>query len=372
MALPVRVFGRPRLIANVAMLSRGTIGGSFMAGKQAKKMLFQMRPRWPGSGEQSGRARQRKKGPFSAFSCDCVFGVSVAPVVRRAVAIHGTDAVQECLLTHLELIQAPRQKTSLCGRRVVHPEPEDKVANFVGEHRARSWAVTAELILIKAIELAHESGLTRRAIGNADETPVWFDVPSSTTVCERGAKEVKLLLMGNEHSGFTVMLICTADERGIPAGCYSRERRRLYRQGPRGQMDPNGLESAARMLVLDAFRGHLNAGVKQALRDERTELAVIPGGMTSTLQPLDVVLNKPFKDLVRDQWMAGDSPKTPTGWLHRLPRATVAAGVSQAWCSLHDDMVVWAFKKCCIGNSLDGTEDDLWWDAASEKQMSSD
>ncbi|KAH7978248.1 hypothetical protein HPB49_004910 [Dermacentor silvarum] len=128
------------------------------------------------------------------------------------------------------------------------------------------------------------------------------------------------------------------------------------------------------MLVLDAFRGHLTAGVKQALRDGRTELAIIPGGMTSTLQPLDV-LNKPSKDWVRElynQWMAGDNPKIPVGMQRRQPLATVATWVSQAWCSLPDDMVVQAFKKCCISNSLDGTEVDMLWDAASEQQLSSD
>ena len=34
-----------------------------------------------------------------------------------------------------------------------------------------------------------------------------------------------------------------------------------------------------------------------------TNLAVIPGGLTSLLQPLDVSLNKPFKDNVRKRWM---------------------------------------------------------------------
>ncbi|KAL1466297.1 hypothetical protein MTO96_026772, partial [Rhipicephalus appendiculatus] len=53
-------------------------------------------------------------------------------------------------------------------------------------------------------------------IGNADETLVRFDMPSSTTVCESGAKEVKLLSTGSEHSRFTVMLSCTADGRKLP------------------------------------------------------------------------------------------------------------------------------------------------------------
>jgi hypothetical protein len=49
----------------------------------------------------------------------------------------------------------------------------------------------------------------------------------------------------------------------------------------------------------------------------KTNLAVIPGGLTSVLQPLDVSVNKPFKDNVSKlymQWMAkGGHELTPTG-----------------------------------------------------------
>ena len=36
-------------------------------------------------------------------------------------------------------------------------------------------------------------------------------------------------------------------------------------------------------------------------RAHKTEV-FIPGGLTSVLQPLDVCLNKPFKDRVRKMW----------------------------------------------------------------------
>lgn len=62
---------------------------------------------------------------------------------------------------------------------------------------------------------------------------------------------------------------------------------------------PGALLARQSMLVLDAFRGHLTEGVKKKLQEEATDLVVIPGGMTSQLQRLDVCLNKPFKDLVR-------------------------------------------------------------------------
>jgi hypothetical protein len=44
------------------------------------------------------------------------------------------------------------------------------------------------------------------------------------------------------------------------------------------------------MLVLDAFKGHVTDSVKDQLHRMKTEL-VIPGGMTSVLQPMDVSIN---------------------------------------------------------------------------------
>ena len=50
------------------------------------------------------------------------------------------------------------------------------------------------------------------------------------------------------------------------------------------------------MLVYDAFEAHVTERVKAAFMRENMNLAVILGGLTSILQPLDVALNKPFKD----------------------------------------------------------------------------
>ena len=35
---------------------------------------------------------------------------------------------------------------------------------------------------------------------------------------------------------------------------------------------------------------------------KNTDIAVIPGGLTSIVQPLDVCLNRPFKDHLRSKW----------------------------------------------------------------------
>jgi len=64
---------------------------------------------------------------------------------------------------------------------------------------------------------------------------------------------------------------------------------------------PRAFLNQPSMLVLDAFKGHLTDSVKNQLRKMNPELFVIPGGMTSVLQPMDVSINKPFKDRLKQQ-----------------------------------------------------------------------
>ena len=51
------------------------------------------------------------------------------------------------------------------------------------------------------------------------------------------------------------------------------------------------------MLVLGAFKGHVTPEIEVTITGSsmNTDLVVIPGGMTSQLQVLNVVVKKPFK-----------------------------------------------------------------------------
>jgi len=53
-------------------------------------------------------------------------------------------------------------------------------------------------------------------IGNMDETPMAFNLPSNTTVEQRGTKIVSILSTGHEHANFTVVLACMADGTKLP------------------------------------------------------------------------------------------------------------------------------------------------------------
>ena len=102
----------------------------------------------------------------------------------------------------------------------------------------------------------------------------------------------------------------TLPKEKLPAGVY-------VHANPKGWMDeermklwiekvwsrrPGGLLKKPALLVWDQFRCHRTEAIKNTLSELKTKLAVIPGGLTSQLQPLDVSINKPFKGFMKEKW----------------------------------------------------------------------
>jgi hypothetical protein len=46
--------------------------------------------------------------------------------------------------------------------------------------------------------------------------------------------------------------------------------------------------------------------------------------------------------------------------------------VSAAWKAIPESIIVRSFKKCCISNALDGSEDDILWEDDVEDKDDSD
>ncbi|KAG7337840.1 DDE superfamily endonuclease [Nitzschia inconspicua] len=55
-------------------------------------------------------------------------------------------------------------------------------------------------------------------------------------------------------------------------------------------------------LFMDHFRCHYSDTVKARLDSVGVQLKLIPKGCTSVVQPIDVDVNKPFKDQIKSQW----------------------------------------------------------------------
>lgn len=165
-------------------------------------------------------------------------------------------------------------------------------------------------------------------IGNMDETPMTFDLPSNRTVASFGAKTIFLRTTGNEKKHFTIVLSCLANGTKLRLiNIFKRKAlpkkvkfpaRITVRAHIKGWMDENGtkkwleeiwngrpgaaLKKKTSLLVWDMFRAHTSDDKKKLAKSSQVTLAVIPGGLTSVLQLLDVCLNKPFKDRVQKMW----------------------------------------------------------------------
>ncbi|KAE8740145.1 hypothetical protein FOCC_FOCC014343 [Frankliniella occidentalis] len=128
---------------------------------------------------------------------------------------------------------------------------------------------------------------------------------------------------------------------------------------------PGALLNLNNMLVMDSFRGHLTEQVKDKFKRMQTDMVIIPGGMTSLLQPLDICINKPFKNKIEEyycDWMVrGEKQYTLTGRIKRPDPELLISWVKKAWDSIPKPMVVKYFKKAFISNALDGSEDDILW-----------
>ncbi|CAL4062438.1 unnamed protein product, partial [Meganyctiphanes norvegica] len=223
-------------------------------------------------------------------------------------------------------------------------------------------------------------------IANMDEVPLTFDVPSNKTVDSKGVHSVTVKTTGHEKTHYTVVLTCCADgTKLLPMVIFKRKTmpKEVIPNGvvvhvqEKGWMDENGIKlwidkvwsrrpggllRKPALLVWDQFRAHKTETVKNNLKRIKTDLAVIPGGLTCQLQPLDVCINKPFKAFMKDEWnkwmMLEDFDVTATGRRKRPTIAQVCQWVKKSWDQVKEEIIIKSFKKCGISNALDGTEDD--------------
>lgn len=122
----------------------------------------------------------------------------------------------------------------------------------------------------------------------------------------------------------------------------------------------NGTQGNPAMLVYDSFKGHLEKSVKESFHENVIDLAVIPAGLTSICQPLDVMINKPFKDHLRKEWHAwmanGGAGETAGGNLRRASLSDVCWWIKRSWENISNEIIIESFKKCKISNELSDLE----------------
>lgn len=263
-----------------------------------------------------------------------------------------------------------RVRTSLCQQ--LPPDYEEKVSNF----RKFTDAKIAE----------HSIG--PHDIINMDEVPLTFDLPLTRTVNRKGESSVTLKTTGHEKTHFTCVLSCTASGEKLPPMVIFKRTTMPKEKFPRGivvKVNKKGWMTESLMhewhtecygkrpggffhrnkalLVLDSMRAHITDSVKEAIKRTNSIPAVIPGGTTKYLQPLDISVNRAFKVALRVQWEAwmtsGEKSFTKTGRMRRATYGQVCQWILTVWSIVKKSTIISGFRKAGLLRVEEGSAGDL-------------
>ena len=168
---------------------------------------------------------------------------------------------------------------------------------------------------------------------NMDQTPIPFTYNSKKTLELIGRRTVHVRKSTNDTKRATFAMTVTASGhvltplivfKGKPDGRIARREfptypaEMLYACQENAWMDEKVMlmwvdrilqpyimtapDDVVPILFLDSYRCHMMASVVAAIEDLGVEVEHIPGGCTGLCQPVDIGVNKPFKDRIRHQW----------------------------------------------------------------------
>lgn len=179
-------------------------------------------------------------------------------------------------------------------------------------------------------EMISEHSLSLYKVVNMDETGVYFVNGRSTTVASKGTKQVKVKAAKNDShctvflsvaldgSKLKPLVVFKGEKDGTIANRFSNnagiDKRvecccqpkaycdsdimKIWNEkclGPYMQNHPNELG----LLMMDNYGPHTVSDIRKGIAKTKTAVVQLPPNMTSSVQILDVGVNKPFKDYMK-------------------------------------------------------------------------
>lgn len=272
------------------------------------------------------------------------------------------------------------------------------VARFINRHKLSSRSPTSvgQKIPANAKELAlkffdyvkqwkerQESG---PVIGNMDEIPMYFDAPSRRTYDLKGVKTVLMKTTGKEKMRFTLIMTILADGKkcramlifknlkkapkpsqgktwpsnvfvtGTKGGSMNIELMYLWNKEVWQKRPGYFYESKDQnaLLIMDSFRAHIKKSLlKNLKRVHKTDVAIVPGGMTPLIQPLDVAINRSIKAKFSAKWKdwMKDTQKRfqITKIKEKITYSLIVNWISEIVHEIDSELVKNSFRMCAIG-----------------------
>ena len=206
---------------------------------------------------------------------------------------------------------------------------------------------------------------------NMDETPVWIDMPAKRTFELKGKQRVCQITTGSHRKKVTAVLCCSSTGKKLPpmviadsrylskaAEVHGLHRNHTSMMNSRLMIEciersfVPSLRTSLNVLILDSFRGHITPEVKDCFKRHGIYIAVIPGGCTPFLQPLDLTVNRSFKARLRQKWLGwinrDDNPVTRSGNVRSISPVKLKQFIDSSFEETPCSVIVNGFKKAGV------------------------
>lgn len=230
---------------------------------------------------------------------------------------------------------------------------------------------------------------------NADETPIFLNMPSNKTIEKIGKKTITINTQGQEKLRISCLLTISGDGTKLPPFVIFKGEKdgRIIKELNKNNhvinknifigMNKNSWTTIeiindwiksiiipyARnkcnnkkiLLIWDRAKTHLNEDTKKLLEENSIIQVFIPPGMTRILQPLDVSINKPFKDLLKDMYI--QACINAKKHIEKVKREIIINWIVDAWNNknnINENIIKNSFLITGISNNEDGSEDYLF------------
>lgn len=136
-------------------------------------------------------------------------------------------------------------------------------------------------------------------------------------------------------------------------------------QVTRRRLDQDCLEQTQKRIhVFDSSKCHRSETVKEILHNSHwTRRVIIPGRVTAILSTSGRASEQTNELILQEcwnNWYGGDQHTfIAKGRMRKPELQNIFQCIMDAWSELDPQIVVHAFKKCCLSNSMDSTEDDI-------------
>ena len=118
--------------------------------------------------------------------------------------------------------------------------------------------------------------------------------------------------------------------------------------------------AANTLLIMDLTTTHLSQHILALFKENKSNYVLIPPESTRYFEPLDLAINKPFKDNMRKKYIefvikfGGNKKPVAEDLIECVISSWYETNV------ISKDMIINSFKKTAISNKMDDTEDNMF------------